>query len=430
MIRTPQHGASLTDLISASDVRLETFQDEWSLSCAVLAPGLDLPPRLYYRVQGPLPERPDVRGDAFVPPLLLAAAAHSRDLSIDAPVSPSLLRQLDGVLETWSRWDRNIHKINVNATPIRPSRRSHAAASFFSGGVDSFYSVVTADERYPQGDPRRIRFLVLCHGLDIPLDDDLLFQSVRDVLGQAALELNKTLVTVHTNVRDFVRCADWRLIAYGPCLAGAGLCMAPVADTVYLSGAYPYHDPHPTGSHPLIDPLWSTEATDVVHSGGDATRAGKIARLSKCPIALAHLRVCWQNAAGTYNCGRCEKCLRTMAELELCGVLQATHVFPALTAKALLTLEMRPEPHLLKFWEDWLSRAKHSHVDQALCSAVEHVLARARFDHSRAGRALIRFVQQPLAAGGLTVERLKAIDDRLLGGRAAASFRRLRRGRR
>jgi len=40
------------------------------------------------------------------------------------------------------------------------------------------------------------------------------------------------------------------------------------------------------------------------------------------------LRVCWENRGGRYNCGTCEKCLRTMAELYLAGALERCRTLP------------------------------------------------------------------------------------------------------
>ena len=41
-----------------------------------------------------------------------------------------------------------------------------------------------------------------------------------------------------------------------------------------------------------------------------------------------HLRVCWQNVGTDLNCGRCEKCVRTMAMLAGAGVLDRCETFP------------------------------------------------------------------------------------------------------
>jgi hypothetical protein len=411
--------------IVVSDVRLERGVDDWTLSCAVDAPGLGVPERFYYTVERMAPDV-DVSASPFVPPLLVLAAHRSRDLIIDAPVSEALLDQLPAVLALWNRWDPEAARIDVRATPVRLARRASTAAAFFSGGVDSFYSVVANDSRYGPADPRKIRFLAFCHGFDIRLEDRARHEYVRAQLAHAATDLGKELVSARTNARDFVRCVSWGFHGYGPCLGGLGLALSPIADTVYLPAAYAYQQIRAGGanaSHPFVDPLWSAESVDIVFSGGEATRAQKIARLSRSPAALAHLRVCWQNVEGTYNCCRCEKCLRTMAELELNGVLDKMEAFPLpLTADVLGSLHIHP--HLFGFWQEWLDRARSANVDPSLCDAIDQVLARER---SRTGPGMRSFVLRQLSTVGLTPARLKHIDQALLQGRGTDTLRYLRR---
>ena len=52
-----------------------------------------------------------------------------------------------------------------------------------------------------------------------------------------------------------------------------------------------------------------------IHDGAEARRCDKLRRLAESAPALKGLRVCWQDAG--FNCGRCEKCLRTMIALHL-----------------------------------------------------------------------------------------------------------------
>ena len=162
---------------------------------------------LLYRPAPPPANGAELSACPFVPPLVLLAAYNSRDLIIEAPVSQVLLDHLRGVLALWHQSDRNATLIDVTAVPVALTRRASAAASFFSGGVDSFYSVIATDSRYGSSDPRFIRFLIFCQGFDIPLDDLRRAAHVRANLERAAGDLGKELVTVRTNARDFVKSA-------------------------------------------------------------------------------------------------------------------------------------------------------------------------------------------------------------------------------
>jgi hypothetical protein len=96
---------------------------------------------------------------------------------------------------------------------------------------------------------------------------------------------------------------------------------------VYVPATYTYADLFPWGSHPLLDPLWRTEGTEIIHDSAEVSRFDKLAALAHDEVAQEHLRVCWENRDGAYNCGRCEKCTRTMIALRAHGVLERFRTF-------------------------------------------------------------------------------------------------------
>jgi hypothetical protein len=50
--------------------------------------------------------------------------------------------------------------------------------------------------------------------------------------------------------------------------------------------------------------------------------------VAKSDVAMRHLRVCWENRDGTYNCGTCRKCIRTQIALRIAGRLEACETLP------------------------------------------------------------------------------------------------------
>jgi hypothetical protein len=84
-----------------------------------------------------------------------------------------------------------------------------------------------------------------------------------------------------------------------------------------IASSHSEDDRMPWGSHPQTDHLWSTESSHLVHDGV-IRRSEKIRLIGQTPNALRGLRVCWQDTA--YNCGICEKCLRTRLSLRLLGL--------------------------------------------------------------------------------------------------------------
>src|SRR5262249_976947 len=138
-----------------------------------------------------------------------------------------------------------------------------------------------------------------------------------------------------------------------------------------------------TGCHPGLDPLWSTETLEFVHAGAEARKSDKIPVIAASPLALRVLRVCWENRNGAYNCGRCEKSLRTMVLLDLHGVLDKTGQFPhRLDPADIADLDLTVG---WWGWVDILAQVKaRGRVE--LARAIEAALIRRAWAASRPGR--------------------------------------------
>ncbi len=136
------------------------------------------------------------------------------------------------------------------------------------------------------------------------------------------------LIPVATNVTDLLDLyVDWGALAHGAAMASVGLALQPLLRTVYIAASYTYSTLFPWGTHPELDPLWSTEGISFIHHGCDATRLQKIRFISGFSVALRNLRVCTSLGA-ELNCGRCEKCLRTMIALHIAGKLSDCPMLP------------------------------------------------------------------------------------------------------
>jgi len=80
------------------------------------------------------------------------------------------------------------------------------------------------------------------------------------------------------------------------------------------------------------------------------------------------LRVCWQNKELAYNCGRCEKCLRTMIALHLAGALSRCRTFNR-------PIDVQRVHYLrfgdsMYFWPELLAELERRPADAALAEAV------------------------------------------------------------
>ncbi|MBE9167394.1 hypothetical protein IQ238_07590 [Pleurocapsales cyanobacterium LEGE 06147] len=96
------------------------------------------------------------------------------------------------------------------------------------------------------------------------------------------------------------------------------------------SSSYNLANLNPWGSHPLIDPRFSSSDLHIRHEDAALSRLAKTQLVAQWDVALKHLRVCNEKSSyleGNYNCGKCEKCLRTMVAFMALGVLEQVPTF-------------------------------------------------------------------------------------------------------
>jgi hypothetical protein len=266
---------------------------------------------------------------------LFAAMRRGTPLHVAAGVSARLYRRLPAIQDIYHCWDRGLRKIAVEVASVRapspmdreapgpgstPGRSPRVrAASTFTGGVDSFYTVLKHRAN--------LDALLYAHGLDVPLENGALRARVSATLQAAAGRLDRTLIEVETNLRHLTDCyLEWPL-AFGAALAAVGMLIADRVSLLYVPAGTSYGNLLPDGAHPVLNPLYGTERIDFETDGCEATRFEKVAVIAANDVALDALRVCWENRNDAYNCGECEKCLRTMAALEIVGALGRCRTF-------------------------------------------------------------------------------------------------------
>ena len=266
--------------------------------------------------------------DAFVVAALIPAMAVGLPLHVPGewPVSPRLLgsmRTLQSILKSWSHGLECI-PVEAHSAPV-PRMAGDGVASFFSGGVDSSYTFLKHSET--------ITDAILIQGMADTSLDNPHFPAIEAKLRVAAEHFGKRLVVVRTNAREFLDWAGVTMALYhGALLASVALLLG--SRCALLPSSERFDRLAPWGSHPLLDGHWSTEYCEIVHDGCELDRAGKLAKVMESPALLRVLRVCNGNAA--FNCGRCEKCLRTMTALEVLG--GKTEALPPLELGALRRL--------------------------------------------------------------------------------------------
>jgi len=311
----------------------------------------------------------DHASDALLILALPAAMRVGAPLTIKAPVSPLLLNNIPAIQDIYCDWDAKFHLVKVNApvrstSVVQESRLPARETVSFTGGVDSFYSALERPESS----------LMFVHGFDIPLSNAGLRKTVSRRLSWAAAELNRPLLEVETNLREFSdHYLKWQL-AFGGALSACALLLSRHMDVFWLSAGHSLEHPQPDGVHPVLNPLCGTEDLIIRTSGFKASRIEKVEAMAEHPVVQGALRVCWQNRGDAYNCGVCEKCLRTMAALEIFGVLAACSTFEVALDYGRLSRATAIDPSVEFFIEENLQAAREKNASPALISALEKSL--------------------------------------------------------
>jgi hypothetical protein len=270
-------------------------------------------------------------GNPWLAALLPLAAKLGEELRIPLPVDRLLVRNVTELARIWRGWYPSLREPQLDvrvcdSVVSRPAGRPDRTAAFFSGGVDSFFTVLRNDERAAGRLP--IDELLSIQGFDFPLERVDAFEGHLRRLRRAGAELDKRVLWVATNLRQTrLREASWADLWHGAALASVGLALERRYRHVVIAASSVYEEAEPLGSHPLTDPLFSTGATQFVHDGAGETRTEKTMRVAQSDVALRALHVCYREQASE-NCGRCRKCSLTMVTLAALGVLDRAPTFP------------------------------------------------------------------------------------------------------
>ena len=253
---------------------------------------------------------------------------------------------------------------------VAPALTAPSTGIFFSGGVDSFYTIFChRPEREP--DPRyQIRHAIFVQGMDMGLDQGDFYERMGRRFQPVVEALGMQLVRVRTNIKTLLDPSFHWLYTHGTALLSiahllsGGLGRIFIASTNRFSVVQP-----PVGSNPITDPWPTSERLEILHHGCEASRLVKVNTIAGWPPAMENLRVCWQRHDREMNCGICPKCQRTQLMLWAANKTPACSTFPPgfdpLAVKADLFARRsasRDIPELF-FAEEWLQKVRVTHPE-------------------------------------------------------------------
>ena len=252
--------------------------------------------------------------EAFGSPLLVPAMHAGRSLHMEGTTCETWTRNLrtltDAVRGLWYPDAPRPHAVPERriATPSR------ATALCFTAGVDAFYTYFD--------NPGRVDLLAYVVGYDVRLRQRRQAAEICRTIRAIAAETGGRAVVVRTNLRHhpLMKATPW-MRSFGGAVAAVAHLLAGDVGRLLISGDGLGFEHPEVGSRAGMDHLHGTATVAIEHTSASVTRLEKIRRIAMEPIVQRNLRVCWQNVMSRLNCGRCEKCVRTMLSLDTCGVL-------------------------------------------------------------------------------------------------------------
>lgn len=269
-----------------------------------------------------LAPEPEAWGSALV----AASALTGRPLVMETPLCPVWRANVEralGLLDSWGKSAAQPDSLALLRTRDTAStvpgvlrEGTTGSAVCFTGGVDSFHALLQHREH--------LLALVFVHGFDITLADRARVAAWEPHLRAVAAALGVKAIVLRTNLREHrtLRRLDWVML-HGAALASVGHALAGTVNELLIAASFNVHNMAPWGSHPELDPCWSSAHLRIRHTGEALWRREKLAQIAHEPLVQAHLRVCWANLTDELNCGRCEKCIRTQLSLAIQGNLEA-----------------------------------------------------------------------------------------------------------
>lgn len=321
----------------------------------------------------------------FASLMLLPCARYGEDIELVGSVSRRWHLDSQKIVQRVATWGIGIKPMSVFAELKPDTYNPQYTGVFFSGGVDSFASYL----KFKNSKDIKITHFIFVHGFDIEIENTKLYKEVLRNVRTIARKEGITCINLQTNLRKITDYwLNWDM-AHGGALAMIALLLRKKFKTIIFpgNGNAAVEEPWGTSSH--MDHWWSTETLSIVHDLDHRTRLQKVQDyIAHSELAKNYLRVCWRNRE--YNCGVCDKCLCTMVELQIAGILGQVKTFPdALDLNRIKQLYSTPYT-VQGYLEEAVTELKKSRKDPLLLQALEQSLRIST--HPDWKRRLIKYI--------------------------------------
>lgn len=275
------------------------------------------------------------RSDAFVIALLYYAMINSFDLTWEIPCDEKLIYQIKTYfIPVYEKEIPFMHAISLNGPTTKEKLyQMGGVATGFSNGVDSCYTI----KKYMQEEKRQFRlthlictdwFLSDSHEERkekcIKYFDKELFENSNSLgLEYVFVDFNIdeefSIGHIKDKERGIIKDAGLHTLKY----CSIALALQKLLSVFYFSSGFEVSDftfkRDDSAYYDIFTLPLISSRVQFYSSGMELTRLEKVKYISDWEYVRKNLQVC--NIDNTCNCGRCEKCIRTMGELYALGKL-------------------------------------------------------------------------------------------------------------
>lgn len=367
------------------DVRRHPVDGQERLTGTVVWEAHDRPPQdLYFGVPAEHGEQLSDGPEALLTALAPIAAVSGERRVVADGACPSLAEGVRTAIAWLHHWYPTIVapvEIQAEGHRVRHPPDLRVAGSLLSGGIDSLSLLAANHGAVPPGHPARIDHCLHVEWAgsqqDPPHDD-------RRPLREATEDAGVELTTLESNYRAVFappsrgRLPLWRNVLHGAAFAGCAHALSNRFRSVTIASSHHVGTIGPSGSHPLLDPNFSSGYLRFAHEPNLRSRFEKTRLVAAWPAGLRTLRVCvgpQEQRRQRQNCGRCEKCVRTAATLRAVGrdpviVPGLADVSPDDIARVGISTDF-----VAGFWRS-IAEGLREQRDEALADAVDQRLRR------------------------------------------------------
>ena len=326
------------------NLRVEELGGRRRVAATVVWEAVERPRQLlYFEAAYPCAADLEASPDAFVlASLPFAVWQGEKRIHVDGRICTRLRDGLQAAMGIYAQWYRHCRPIAIEPTggfvATRP-RTPPRTASFLSGGVDGLAVLRANRLDFPLDHPESISSCLLLFGANDfeftaagPVAERLAaFERLQGRLDDLARAGSFELIAIHANARLLSpNYPCWTSIGFGAANVAVAHAFSRRFTKVLFASDGAGVNPHPAGAHPLLDQHFSTAAVHVRHEHAALRRQDKLRLLSDWPPSMSLMQPCHYIRVppeGQINCGRCEKCVRTMLGLLALGKLSEATAF-------------------------------------------------------------------------------------------------------